>query len=148
MELEKEVVSQNVNCLYEKTLVNIVFTYNWINASLKKAFDPFNITIQQYNILRILRGECKPATVNLLKDKMLDNMSDTSRIVERLLQKGLVARKICPHDRRAVDISISEKGLSLLEEIEASYEAKKVFNREMPVLEMEKLNEYLDKLRD
>ncbi len=148
MELEKEVVSQNVNCLYEKTLVNIVFTYNWINASLKKAFDPFNITIQQYNILRILRGECKPATVNLLKDKMLDNMSDTSRIVERLLQKGLVVRKICPHDRRAVDISISEKGLSLLEEIEASYEAKKVFNREMSVWEMEKLNEYLDKLRD
>jgi DNA-binding MarR family transcriptional regulator len=147
MELEKEIVVEKFDCLHEKTLVNIVFTYNWINSNLKKAFDPFNITVQQYNILRILRGQCKPATVNLLKDRMLDKMSDTSRIVDRLLQKELVERKTCPKDRRAVDISITQKGLDLLSEIEDSYEAKKVFRGSLLIEEMEKLNQFLDRLR-
>jgi len=147
MELEKEIVVEKFDCLYEKTLVNIVFTYNWINANLKKAFDPFNITVQQYNILRILRGQCKPATVNLLKDRMLDKMSDTSRIVDRLLQKELVERTVCRKDRRAVDISITQKGLDLLTQIESSYEAKQVFRGSLLSEEMENLNQFLDRLR-
>jgi len=147
MELEKEIVVEKFDCLYEKTLVNIVFTYNWINSNLKKIFDPFNITVQQYNILRILKGQCKPATINLLKDRMLDKMSDTSRIVERLLQKELVERKICPQDRRAVDISISPKGLELLNQIDEAYEARKVFQGSLLTEEMENLNQYLDRLR-
>jgi DNA-binding MarR family transcriptional regulator len=147
MELEKELVVDKFDCLYEKTLVNIVFTYNCINANLKKILDPFNITVQQYNILRILRGHYKPATVNLLKDKMLDKMSDTSRIVDRLLQKELVERHICPNDRRAVDISITSKGLELLIEIESSYDPQKILQGKLLISEIEKLNQYLDQIR-
>ncbi len=147
MNIEKEIEVEKFDCLYEKTLVNLVFTYNWINTKLKCIFEPFHITVQQYNILRILKGQCKPATLNLLKDRMLDKMSDASRIVERLLQKELVERKVCPLDRRAVDISISQKGLDLLMQLEEHYKVQKVFNNNLFEDELLELNEYLDRLR-
>jgi len=134
--------------LHEKTMVNLVKTYNWINASLKKQFNPSGITIQQFHILRILRAQHdKPATINLLKERMLDKMSDASRIVERLVQKGLASRTICAYDRRAVDISITDAGLTLLQSTESTYNAACTIGDRLNNNELEEFNRMLESLR-
>src|SRR5688572_13243444 len=119
MELEKEIASNKFENNYQKTVVNVLFTYGWVTNLLRKRFDKYHITMQQFNILRILRGQYpQPATINLLKDRMLDKMSDASRIVERLVQKGLVSRCTNQKDRRAVDIMITERGLDILKTLD------------------------------
>ena len=149
MELEKDLVLNKIHCIKEKTLLNLLYTSNWVNSNLKSRFDPFNTTVQQYNILRILRDQSnKPATINLLKDRMLDKMSDASRIVERLVQKALVQRTICCNDRRAVDISLTEAGHSLLDTLDKNYAAEDVIGARLNELELRQLNLYLDRLRD
>ncbi|MXV52503.1 MarR family transcriptional regulator [Pedobacter sp. HMF7647] len=147
MELEKEIVTAGFKDEYHKGVVNIIFTYSWITTQLKKRVEKNHITLQQYNILRILRGQYpQPATVNLLKERMLDKMSDASRIVERLVQKGLVARCTNQTDRRAVDISISEKGLNLLEKLDPEMGGDLLLSR-LTEQEVNSLNVLLDKLR-
>ncbi len=118
MELEKEIFSEKFSSAYHKAVVNIIYTYGWISNHLKTELDKYAITHQQFNILRILRGQHPvPTTVNTLKERMLDKMCDASRIVDRLVQKDLVTRTINRKDRRAVDILITKKGLELLSSI-------------------------------
>ena len=93
-----------------------MYTGNWVQFLHGKALKPFGLTVQQYNVLRILRGQHpNPCTVNLIVDRMLDKSSNASRIVERLVSKGLVKRTPCEQDRRAVDVLITQEGLNLLE---------------------------------
>ncbi|WP_017259435.1 MarR family winged helix-turn-helix transcriptional regulator [Pedobacter arcticus] len=116
MEIEKEIQNAKFKDEYQKAYINIIYTYNWLNAMIKAELAKSKITPQQFNILRILRGQHpKPATINTIKERMLDKMSDASRIVDRLVSKDLVKRTVCEADRRAVDIVISDKGLALLE---------------------------------
>jgi DNA-binding MarR family transcriptional regulator len=133
---------------YNKAIVNLIFTYNWFDSYSKAFFIEFDITSQQFNILRILRGQHpQPSTINLLKDRMLDKMSDASRLIERLLIKGLVERKKATSDKRAVDIYISSKGEELLSKIDLKmplFEDK--FNT-LSKDEVVTLNTLLDKLR-
>ncbi|MGN6646304.1 MAG: MarR family winged helix-turn-helix transcriptional regulator [Cytophaga sp.] len=133
---------------YSKAIVNLIYTYNWVEASSKSFFKEFDITSQQFNILRILQGQYPvPATINLLRDRMLDKMCDASRLVERLRLKGLLERNKASSDKRAVDILITKKGISLLAEIELKmpvFEAKfKSLNED----EVKVLNNLLDKFR-
>jgi DNA-binding MarR family transcriptional regulator len=110
--------------------------------------DEYDLTPQQFNLLRILRGQYpKPASITLLKERMLDKMSDASRLVERLLAKGLVERKICPEDRRKVDVVITKKGLKLLEKIDKTDNEMDNYLKNLSEVEAKKLNELLDKLR-
>jgi DNA-binding MarR family transcriptional regulator len=110
--------------------------------------DKYDITSNQFNILRILRGQYpNPATINLLKDRMLDKMSDASRLVERLRKKGLVKRDLKPNDRRCVDVIISEKGLKLLSEIDKLNDQHDAMLKKLNVKEVKKINSLLDKLR-
>jgi DNA-binding MarR family transcriptional regulator len=149
MRLEDEIKMKKFNNEFEKGLVNILYTYNWVDSHMKDFFKPFDLTPQQYNILRILRGQYpNPSTINLLKDRMLDKMSDASRIVERLRLKNLLERKVCPSDRRSVDILISQAGLDLLTRIDPelmSHHQKLLGN--LSQQEVESLNNLLDKLR-
>ncbi len=95
-----------------------MFTHGWLMTSNKELLQEYDITITQYNILRILRGQYpNPISINLLKERMLDKMSDTSRLVERLRTKGFVDRKVCNNDRRKSDVKITENGLELLKEL-------------------------------
>src|SRR3954470_9959077 len=104
---------------YHKVAVNLNYTYAWITNYMSPEFQKVKLTQQQFNILRILRGQYpKPATINLLKERMVDKMSDASRIVDRLIQKELVSRCTNNKDRRAVDIRISELGLQILEKMD------------------------------
>jgi DNA-binding MarR family transcriptional regulator len=128
-------------------MVNLIYTYNWAMEKSKRFFEKADLTPQQFNILRILRGSGKPLSTMQIRQRMLDKMSDTSRIVDRLLKKELVSKVICPNDRRLVDITISEKGMKLLKELDH-------YNDEMDALlsavneeEAKTLNHLLDKLR-
>ena len=101
MKLEDEILQKHFRNEYHKATVNVIFSYNWLVDYQVKLFKPYGITMQQYNILRILRGQYpKPATIKLIKERMLDKMSDASRIVEKLRLKGLVERNICSNDNR------------------------------------------------
>ncbi len=148
MKLEDEISQKHFRNEYHKAAVNIVYTFNWLNNQNVSFFKPLGITPQQFNILRILRGQHpKPATIKLIKERMLDKMSDASRIVEKLRIKGLVERNICSHDRRNVDVCITQKGLDLLVQIDALDNEidGRLFalNQE----EIKQLNDLLDKLR-
>jgi DNA-binding MarR family transcriptional regulator len=119
-----------------------------VSDLLKQRLGKHQITLQQFNILRILRGQYpNPATINLLKERMLDKMSDASRIVERLVQKGLVTRCINQKDRRAVDIVINEKGLELLKKLDPVITPIDVLKANLSDAEAKQLNVLLDKLR-
>ncbi|RZK63253.1 MAG: MarR family transcriptional regulator, partial [Pedobacter sp.] len=123
-------------------------TYGWLNNHLKTELDKFNITHQQFNILRILRGQHpNPATINILKERMLDKMSDASRIVDRLVQKEFVHRCINKKDRRAADITITKKGLTILEEIQLDINIKELLNNNLTEEEAGLLSDLLDKFR-
>ncbi|MXV15867.1 MarR family winged helix-turn-helix transcriptional regulator [Hufsiella ginkgonis] len=148
MELEKEIVSDKFKDNYHKAVVNLVYTYNWLTNLLKQKLDQYQITLQQFNLLRILRGQYpKPATINLLKERMLDKMSDASRIVERLVQKGMVTRCTNQRDRRAVDIIISQKGLDLLKKLDTEMTGADILEKNLTETEAGQLNVLLDKLR-
>lgn len=148
MNLENEIKQEVFKSEYHKLLINIMYTNSWIHSKIAVRLKPHSITPQQYNILRILRGQFpKPARVQLLEQRMLDRMSNASRLVERLRQKGLVERSICEKDRRAVDIIISDKGLTLLKLLE---DTEKDWIEEFNTIDQDQatqLNNLLDALR-
>lgn len=134
--------------VYEKLIVNIMFTNGWIVDEQSKIFKPYGITTPQYNVLRILRGQHPDAcTVNTIIDRMLDRMSNASRIVDRLESKGLVERTVCKTDRRAKDVLITEKGLAILNEVDS---ALLLWMKKLELVasnEAHQMNDALDKLR-
>lgn len=148
MEIEKEIKNAKFKDNYQKVSVNLIYTYNWLNSMIKQELGKSKITPQQFNILRILRGQHpKPATINIIKERMLDKMSDASRIVDRLVSKGLVTRTICESDRRAVDIIISEKGLALLAGIKLEEAMAVTFKENISEDDAKKLSDLLDTFR-
>ncbi len=149
MELEKEIYqTTGFKNDYHKIVVNLIYSYSWVTGLVKERLNKKEVTLQQYNILRILRGQYpNPATINLLKERMLDKMSDASRIVERLVQKELVTRCINKNDRRAVDILITEKGLEVLQSLDPIVTPEDVLRANLTDGEAAQLNSLLDKLR-
>ncbi len=148
MELEKEIQSNKFEDNYHKAVVNISYTYSWLSTILRERLEKHQITHQQFNILRILRGQYpNPATVNLLKERMVDKMCDASRIVDRLVQKELVTRCTNSKDRRAVDIRISEKGLNVLSQIDCQLKMGDLLSHNITEEEAQILCTLLDKLR-
>ena len=119
MGIAEDIKQEKFKSEFSKAVVNILFTNSWIGQKNAQLFKSNGLTTPQFNILRILRGQHpKPATVNLLIERMLDKSSNASRIVDRLEEKGLVIRKQCSNDRRAVDVLISESGLELLKKMD------------------------------
>lgn len=105
---------------YHRVMVNLIYTSNWIADNQSKLLKPFGLTLQQYNVLRILRGQFpSPVKVSDITERMLDKMSNASRLVDKLLLKELVLRTECPTDRRAVDVVITDAGMALLVKIDA-----------------------------
>lgn len=148
MRLEDEIVQKKFRNETHKLGVNLVYTFNWVDAFSQKHFKKYGVTGQQFNVLRILRGQHpNPATIKLLKERMLDKMSDASRIVEKLRVKGLVERHISSNDRRNCDVFISAKGLTLLTEIDKEDRVMEDFFSNLSASEKKQLNDLLDKLR-
>ncbi len=149
MKLEEEIKQEKgFASERQKAVVNIMFTEGWIRSSLSDVLKPHQLTLQQYNVLRILRGSSpKPLSTSDIRSRMLDKMSDASRIVDRLVQKGWVDRTTCSSDKRLVDVFISDEGMKLLEAIDLQIES---FNRNLISIteeEAETLNSILDKMR-
>jgi DNA-binding MarR family transcriptional regulator len=149
MRIEDEIKQPIFRDEFQKAYINLVYTSGWLELRQAAAFKPFGLTSPQFNILRILRGQHPlPATVALLIDRMLDKTSNASRIVDRLEEKKLVTRTVCPANRRAVDIRITKAGLDLLDSIDAAgvlhTQCKSPLNED----ELRQLNGLLDKMRD
>lgn len=148
MQLDKETRTSRFESVYQKAMVNVIFTYSWCNEQLKQVMIPYGITTQQFNILRILRGQHpSPSTINLLKSRMLDKMCDASRIVDRLVQKEYVKKTVSSIDKRALDILITKKGLALLKLIDNKVDLSGLVSSNLTEEEARSLNELLDKMR-
>lgn len=132
-----------------EAVVGLLRTTDVLRRYFEKKLAPYGITMQQYNVLRILRGQHPGhASVNLIRDRMLDKMSDASRIVERLRLKQLVSRKGAEKDKRAVEVTITETGLQLLREMEKPVEEFEALLKNLTDDETRQLNTLLDKIRD
>ncbi len=148
MGISEEIKQEKFKSQFSKAVVNILYTNAWINQQNTKLFKSYGLTTPQFNILRILRGQHpKPATVNLLIDRMLDKSSNASRIVDKLEEKELVIRSQCSEDRRAVDVLISKKGLQLLEKMDTDMDKWEASISKISEQEAETLNYLLDKMR-
>jgi DNA-binding MarR family transcriptional regulator len=148
MGLEKDIKQQHFTSENQKLIINLVFTNNWLTEKIRDFLSAEDITLQQFNILRILRGSHpKPLSTLVIRERMLDKMSDTSRIVDRLLLKGLVDKKTCPSDKRLVDISITEEGKKVLAKIDQNEKEMMAVISNLNEEEMKTLNGLLDKMR-
>lgn len=149
MKIEDEIQQKAFTSEFQKLIINFTFTYNWMSGKFQAFLKSYGISSAQFNILRILRGQNpKPASIQLLKERMLDKNSDCSRIVDRLVKKVLVERKVCKDDRRQADIFITQKGLELLSELDKHTDR---LNKNLLIgiteNEAAEVNRILDKLR-
>ena len=148
MQLQKEVQTSKFQNNHQQALVNIIYTYSWASQRIKEILVPYNLTQQQYNVLRILRGQYpSPSTINLIKSRILDKTSDTSRIVDRLVEKGYLEKTTNTRDKRAVDIVITEKGLTLLKKLDKEVDFASLIVPNITPEEARDLNILLDKMR-
>jgi len=148
MELSEEIKQKKFKSVYEQAIVNLLFTSSWLSNLHHQLFKPYGISQQQYNVLRILRGQYpEPASIGLITERMLDKNSNASRLVEKLVHKELIARTVSKYDRRQRDVVITKKGLDLLSKIDVELEEfEKQFTR-IDVEEAKQLNTLLDRLR-
>jgi MarR family transcriptional regulator, 2-MHQ and catechol-resistance regulon repressor len=146
--IEKDIHQNTFRNTRQKALINLLFSYGWAIEKIKNFLAQEDVTHQQYNILRILRGaHPKPLSTLQIRERMLDKMSDTSRIVDRMVLKELVEKRTCSKDKRLVDITISEKGQSLLKRLDEASEKMDAVMENLSEVEAEQLSSLLDKLR-
>jgi len=148
MGIESDIQQHSFRNNYQKGLINFIFTYNWLREKMKIIFDREEITEQQFNILRILRGAGKPISTLQIRQRMLDKMSDTSRIVDRLVIKSLVKKSICPADKRLVDVSITDRGKKVLTNIDEYETDMDNLLKSLTESEILSFNSLLDKIRN
>jgi DNA-binding MarR family transcriptional regulator len=148
MGIEKDIQQENFRSIYQKLSINLIFSNNWITEKIKSVLQEEDITHQQYNILRILRGSKKPLSTLQIRERMLDKMSDTSRIVERLVKKGLVEKKICDTDKRLVDVRIAQNGLDVLKRLDEKNAELDAILENLSPKEAAQLSDLLDKMRE
>jgi len=148
MSIEKDIhQTRTFRNQHHKCLVNLIFTHNWVTEQLKRLLDIEGLTLQQYNILRILRGSDRPISTMQIRERMLDKMSDTSRIVERLIVKKLVRKRMNKKDKRLVDVQMSAKGNRLMQKLDQSAAAIDRVLNNISEADATELNRLLDKVR-
>jgi DNA-binding MarR family transcriptional regulator len=148
MSLEKDIKNKKFGNEHEKSIVNVLYTASWLENLELQRFKPHDLSNQQYNVLRILRGSAPNAMMlSDISSRMVDRNSNATRLVEKLKQKGLVNRVTCPSNRRQVDITITDKGLKLLKKIDdESVDHLDTFSG-LTKKEAAQLNALLDKMR-
>lgn len=127
MKIEEEIKQTTFTSQYQKMILNVYVTSSWFGSRTAQVLKPYKITIQQYNVLRILRGQQgKPVSVGLIQERMMDKNSNASRLIDKLVLKKLVDRKTSPDDRRQMNIRITTKGLDLLSTLDVPTQADMV----------------------
>lgn len=147
MTLENELNISKFRNSQHKTSINIIYTSNFVEEKMRMFFKEYDITSQQFNILRILKGAGSPLTIIQIRKRMIDKMSDTSRIVDRLLARGLITKTPDPEDRRLVGVALTNDGMALLEKIELAIDNLDKSVGGLSETEFEILNNLLDKVR-
>lgn len=149
MGIEKDIQQTKFRNAHQKASINLIYTLAWMKDKTKAIFDAEDITSQQFNILRILRGSFpQPLSTLQIRERMLEKMSDTSRIVDRLIVKGLVKKVTCKNDRRLVDVVITDKGKKLLERLDAKQDEMDAVLSNLSEKDANLLSDLLDKIRD
>lgn len=148
MKIEDSIKQASFKDEFEKADINLLYTANWLNSELHGMLKSYDISLQQFNILRILRGQKgKPASLKLLTERMMDKMSNTSRLVDKMLLKDLLKRDICPENRRQVEILITDKGLKMCHALSTLIDKNRQSNKKITDDEAQELNRILDKMR-
>lgn len=149
MGIDKDIQQATFRNVYQKASINLIYTLSWMKEKTKGIFDAEDITSQQFNILRILRGSFpQPLSTLQIRERMLEKMSDTSRIVDRLILKGLVKKITCKNDRRLVDVIITDNGKKLLERLDTRQDEMDAVLGNLSEKDANILSDLLDKLRD
>lgn len=149
MTIEEVIKSTSPMPLPRRTVLNIMYTQTVITDLFNEIMKQYELSHEQYNVLRILRGQKgKPANMSTIQERMIAKSSNTTRLIDKLLLKGLVTREVCPANRRKVEILITANGLALLAELDPKVDAhENHFAANMTREEMEQLNLLLDKFR-
>lgn len=144
--IEDEILQKEFRSPHQKAVINLIYTANWVQGKQQEYFKTFGITGQQFNILRILQGQFPKSISGVeIKSRMLDRNSDVSRLLDRLAAKDLITKNTCPNDKRAWDVRISEKGITLLKQISKTQKQDAVLN--LTDEEAGMLSDLLDKSR-
>ncbi len=149
MKIEEEIKSTNPIDISKKVMLNIHFTRNTISDKFSEILRPYAISVEQFNVLRILRGQKdKTVNMNLIQERMMTKNSNTTRLIDKLLTKEMVTRRICPENRRKMEITITKKGLQSLDELDKKVkEHDNYFTQNLNNEELNQLNDLLEKIR-
>jgi DNA-binding MarR family transcriptional regulator len=148
MRLEEAIKQKEFKTKQQRAFLNLIFTACHLNLEQTRFFKPYQLSAQQYNVLRILRGQNgKPVTIGLIQERMLDIQSNASRLIDKLEVKKLVLRNVCPKDKRQMDITITAKGLDILKELDVTLDTKES-SIALTDEEADLLNNLLNKLRE
>lgn len=148
MGIEEDIQQYQFRNDWQKAMINLIYTHSWLMERMKAILHQEDITTQQFNILRILRGSKTVLSTLQIRERMLDRMSDTSRIVDRLVIKGLVKKSICKTDKRLVDVQITAKGMLLLKRMDDKQLEMDAILSNITAGEAATLSNLLDKLRN
>ncbi|MFT5963320.1 MAG: DNA-binding MarR family transcriptional regulator [Flavobacterium sp.] len=150
MKIEDEIKSSISLKLATKVVLNVLHTQNIINEKFNVVLKPYDLSGEQYNVLRILRGQKgNPANMNMIQERMVAKTSNTTRLVDKLLLKNLVTRNVCPENRRKIEVTITHKGLQVLTELDPKViEHENYFCNNLKTAELEQLNILLEKYRN
>lgn len=150
MEIEEIIKSNSVLPLAKKTLLNILFTHNLTSEKLHEVLKVYDLSAEQFNVLRILKGQKgNPINMSDIQERMIAKASNTTRLVDKLLLKDLCTRKVCPENRRKIEVLITPKGLQLLENVDPEVENfENKWAQKLNVEELTILNNLLEKLRN
>jgi DNA-binding MarR family transcriptional regulator len=149
MKIEDEIKSTVSLTPAKKVILNILYTQNFVNDKFNEVIKSYDLSSEQYNVLRILRGQKgAPANMNTIQERMIAKSSNTTRLIDKLLLKELVTRKVCPDNRRKIEVTITQKGLDLLNELDPKViEHETLFASNLNPNELEQLNTLLEKYR-
>ena len=150
MKIEDEIKSTIDIGIARKVLLNISFTKNVLGDKFQEIMKPYDLSSEQYNVLRILRGQKgKPVNMSDIQERMIAKNSNTTRLIDKLLLKEMVTRKECPANRRKIEILITQKGLDVLQTLDPLIiEHENYFAQKLTILELEQLNTLLEKYRN
>lgn len=142
----EEIIKAKFKNEHHKAIVNIRFTSNWIGAYHNKQLADFDLSLPQFNILRILRGANEPLSIKVVKERMLEKSPNTTRLIDKLISKEMVERSRCDEDRRVVYIQITNEGRETLSKIDDVFDDMSLAEN-ISTEEAQQLNELLNKLR-
>ncbi|MGB3144437.1 MAG: MarR family transcriptional regulator [Maribacter sp.] len=147
MNVEEVIKTKNEIPLHKRTIIHLSLVMNRIDEEIAASLKPFELSIQQFNVLSILRGQKgKPANLSTINERMVSKMSNTTRLVDKLILKGYVQRSVCKQNRRKVEILITESGLSILNEIDGIlFETEKNILQDFQESDLIELNKLLNK---